>query len=475
MSPLLERDLTGLIAQIRSPLRPLGKQRDISVRDFLAQAVWLSQRLPEGQYALNLCGNRYLFLLAFCAVIIRRHTSLLPPNKNIATQKALAARYSGTYIIYDLGAKLGDSGKGLDIDPSLPALNLAELNLAASARELSGAVPDIPCPQIHDDHLCAISFTSGSTGESSPNFKYWRTLRESSRINTRYMVPGELSAAALLATVPGQHMWGLETSILNVLFANLCISDAQPLFPKDIQNTLASLPEPRVLVSTPVHLRALIASGLGFQPVARVLCATAPLAPSLAKEVEALFQGELCEIYGCSEAGSMAFRYPSRQQAWQLFEGFSFVASAAGTEVHAEHLPEVVVLQDVVNTLENRQFELCGRQADMVEIAGKRGSLQEINQTLLAINGVVDGVVFIPEHDARRVPRLVAMVVTRGELSAAQVAQAFRYKLDEAFVPRPIYLVNALPREESGKLSKKRLDALWRNLARSAAELESDA
>lgn len=477
MSPLLERDLEGVIACIRSPLRPLGDRRNILVKDFIAQVNFLSQQLPPGQYALNLCANRYLFLLAFCAVILRRQVNLLPPNKNLATQKQLAERYPGTYIIHDLGAKLGESARELQVAENLNAINLAEYDLQqfehSACPMVDGVMADSPMvdntlvnnPMVNSEQLCAISFTSGSTGESAANLKYWRTLRDSSRINVRYMLSAALSPASLLATVPGQHMWGLETSILNVLFSNLCVSDSRPLFPKDVQANLAAMFAPRVMVSTPVHLRALLASGLEFPQVERVLCATAPLEQQLAQQVETVFRGELCEIYGCSEAGSMAFRRTSREQAWRLFDGFEFkVGAHKFGEIHAQHLPQVVPLQDVVEILAGNQFLLRGRQADMVEIAGKRGSLQEINQALLALPGVADGVVFLPTEDTRRVPRLVALVVAPPNFDKQHAAAQLRHKLDGAFVPRPIYRVAELPREESGKLSKKRIEALWRSL-----------
>jgi acyl-coenzyme A synthetase/AMP-(fatty) acid ligase len=66
-----------------------------------------------------------------------------------------------------------------------------------------------------------------------------------------------------------------------------------------------------------------------------------------------------------------------------------------------------------------------------------------------------------------RVTRLAAMVVAP-TLDAAQIAHALRERIDPAFLPRPLLLVDALPRNQTGKLPQHELHAL-------AARLESAA
>jgi acyl-coenzyme A synthetase/AMP-(fatty) acid ligase len=127
-----------------------------------------------------------------------------------------------------------------------------------------------------------------------------------------------------------------------------------------------------------------------------------------------------------------------------------------GTLASANHLPESVQLQDIVEMFDDRHFQLRGRDSDMIEIAGKRGSLQEVNRILLATPGVRDGVVFYPQQE-RSVGRLAAIVVLADGTRKEDVIANFRAHLDAAFVPRPVYVVDALPREENGKLSNKRV------------------
>ena len=58
---------------------------------------------------------------------------------------------------------------------------------------------------------------------------------------------------------------------------------------------------------------------------------------------------------------------------------------------------------------------LRGRNADMLEIAGKRASLGDLTRKLLAVPGVEDGVVFqLDDADAMGVRRIAALAVAPG-------------------------------------------------------------
>src|SRR4029453_9046380 len=91
---------------------------------------------------------------------------------------------------------------------------------------------------------------------------------------------------AILGTVPPQHMYGFESTVLIALQNGLPFSNARPLSPADICDELLLLPRPRVLVTTPFHLRALLAAGVEIPALDLIVSATAPLPPALAREAE---------------------------------------------------------------------------------------------------------------------------------------------------------------------------------------------
>jgi acyl-coenzyme A synthetase/AMP-(fatty) acid ligase len=280
--PLLERRGDDCFARVSTLLPVLGLQpAAVRVNEFIGQVKRLAARLPEAGYTINLCDNRYLFTLGFCAALVRGQTNLLPQNRAPATQTLLREQYPDSYVLHD----------GLDnLIAPCPAFNLNQIDLRGE--------PECDVPQIPASQLAAIAFTSGSTGQPKGNLKPWHTFVTSSRMNAQEMLGSDYrdTLRFALATVPAQHMWGLETSLLLPLFARLCISDLRPLFPLDVANALQQLPAPRLLISTPVHLRALVSSGVDMPEAAQLLCATAPLSTELAQATEYCFGGDLVEV-----------------------------------------------------------------------------------------------------------------------------------------------------------------------------------
>ena len=114
----------------------------------------------------------------------------------------------------------------------------------------------------------------------------------------------------------------------------------------------------------------------------------------------------------------------------------------------------------MIEVLAPDRFLLHGRVSDMVNVAGKRSSLDFLNAQLLAVEGVSDGVFYMPDDDTPGgVTRLAAFVVAPG-LSREQLLARLRQRIDAAFLPRPLVLLERLPRAPSGKLPREALRAL---------------
>ena len=274
------------------------------------------------------------------------------------------------------------------------------------------------------------------------------------------MLPAAGTAHAV-ATVPPQHMYGMEMSVLLPLVGGVAVHAAKPFFPVDIAAALAASPLPPLLVTTPVHLRALVASGVALPPLAGIVASTAPLPVELAQAAEAAFGCEVRELFGSTETCILARRRTASEDAWTLLPGVELHPQPDGTLVHAAHLDAPVALADIVELLPGGRFRLCGRQADMLEIAGKRASLADLGHRLLAIPGVRDAALLQLDPDASGVRRLAALVVAPG-LDEAAVRAALRQAVDPVFLPRPLRLVPALPRNETGKLPRRALLELLR-------------
>ena len=167
-------------------------------------------------------------------------------------------------------------------------------------------------------------------------------------------------------------------------------------------------------------------------------------------------------MFGSTETCVIARRRTARETAWTPLPGVALQARPDGALVSAAHLPLPVALADLVEVEEDGRFHLRGRQADLLEIAGKRVSLGDLTRRLLAIAGVEDGVVLQhDEDDALGVARIAALVVSP-TLDEAAILARLRESIDPVFLPRPLKRVPALPRSETGKLPRAELLRLLR-------------
>lgn len=417
--------------------------KNITQQQFLHDLTKVTAQLPDTGFALNLCEDRYYFLLAFCAVLIKGAVNLLPSNRQPTTLIELAQDYPNCYCLFD-------NEQPCD----LPNYNLSVF-MQYDALQNEVRLPSIPAQQI-----AAIAFTSGSTGKPKPNAKAWGTLAATARMLGQTLMP---EPVAIVATVPSQHMYGLETTLMMALQAGAIMHSAKPFFPADVQKVLSEIKTPAILVSAPVHLRAVVQSELTMPPLAGIISATAPLDVEIAQKSEALFNAQLWEIFGCTEAGSMATRRSTVTDAWQLLDGFVLTETDEGIVANAPHLSETAPLQDQLEFNAKGEFLLRGRNADMINVAGKRASLANLTLQLLRIDGVNDGVIFLPIQQQHAECRPVALVVSN--LPEKQILSALAQYVDAAFLPRPMRKVDALPRSETGKLTAAALQTLWSQLS----------
>jgi acyl-coenzyme A synthetase/AMP-(fatty) acid ligase len=191
------------------------------------------------------------------------------------------------------------------------------------------------------------------------------------------------------------------------------------------------------------------------------MSATAPLTQELAREVESKYASPLLEIYGSTETGQMAIRRSAQTEAWRLWPGVTL--RAAGDQMFAQggHIEQVTALCDVIELKGQNEFVLHGRTADLVNVAGKRSSFGYLNAQLNAIPGVIDGAFFLSDSPSGSsgVARLGAAVVAPG-MSLAQLTEQLRQRIDPIFLPRPLLLVDRLPRNATGKLPQQALREL---------------
>jgi acyl-coenzyme A synthetase/AMP-(fatty) acid ligase len=426
--PIMRHEAAGIVA------RRGGQALDAA--QFLRDAASLAARLPARRYIVNLCADRYRFMVGFAAALYRGQVSLMPSSNVPEVLRALAADYPDLYALTDT------------ISAPLPGFLYPE--------DLGGAAAPAVFPALPPGLPAVIQFTSGSTGQPKKVPKSWSALVHSARGAGERLNAAALRGATIVGTVAHQHSYGLESVILLALQHGFAVEAATPLYPADIRAILERTPRPRILVTTPVHLRALVAEPEGMPPVDLILSATAPLPDALAAAAEACFGAPLVEIYGCTEAGQVASRQPARETGWHCLDGVRLHQDDTGSWASGPAVEGTAPLQDVIELTGPGRFRLGARAAELVNIAGKRASLAHLNQQLLAVAGVQDGVFVMDDAQPGPVPRLAALAVAPG-LTPEAILHTLRARIDPAFLPRPLVLVEALPRNALGKLPRAEL------------------
>jgi len=470
----------------------------VAVHEFLADVARVAAALPAGGHVFNVCSDRYRFAVSLCATLVAGKVSLLPSTHTPEMVRQLASFAPDAFCLHDAA----------DCAVDLPRFRFPEPAPSGATRNA-----DCQVPRIDASRVMAYVFTSGSVGMPVPHRKTWGFLVRSVRAAAERLgltgaghdgSGGSGGTHTLVGTVPAQHMYGFESTVLLALIGGLAFSNRQPFYPADVRAELAAVPQPRVLVTTPVHLRAMLASDQALPGASLVLSATAPLAQTLARDAEARLDAPLIEIYGSTETGQIASRRTAQTDAWHLLPDVRLAPrdDEDGPSMWASggHVEEPVPMGDALELLDDAHFLLHGRKADLVNIAGKRTSLGYLNHQLNAIPGVEDGVFYMPDEAVAKarqadggtagtadrkadgkasreaghepVVRLAALVVAP-QLTAAGLLRALRERIDPAFLPRPLRFVESLPRNATGKLTHDVLAALVAQRPREAAQAPS--
>lgn len=416
--------------------------RPVKYSDYLSDIFHIANLLPDNEYIFNLCEDRYLFLVTFAAIIVNGQTNLLPPNKKSSEIADIAKDFVDCCYVaetfYD----------DLELDKAI--IGLPQQHGAESFPQV---------PMIDKQHLAVVIFTSGSTGKATKNLKTWYELVEGIRNFQINMGIDSGHDYSVVATVPPQHMYGLETSILLPLLGAVSVCSNKPFYPEDVLESLQELPRPVILVTTPLQLKACAYSGLDWPEIEFVLCSTAPLSTELAIKSEQAMRTRVMEIYGSTETGAIASRRTSVEQAWSLFRNYRI--DPRRNVFSAKHMSEPVELNDHVLMLGENKFKLMGRKSDLIKIAGKRGSIGDLNNKLKSIDGVEDGVFFYPNDSNAVTSRLVALVVAPG-MSIKAISDKLSELVDPVFLPRPLVKVDGLPYTEVTKLRRSDLFELYK-------------
>jgi 4-coumarate--CoA ligase (photoactive yellow protein activation family) len=438
-----------VVAHGPAGLVALGDAGPRTAAELSADAARVAARLaglPPGEVVL-VCADRYLFSAALLGVWAAGHVLRLPPNGQPETVRAAAAAPGVRALLHDREA----GGEGTSI---------AEL-LRDPAPAAAPALPPL------ERHLVTIT-TSGSTGAHQAWPKTGAQL-----VGEAALLAGLFGAdgtARILATVPPHHIYGLLWGVLLPLRAGAAMVRDGPLHAEAVVAQLERHGATH-LVAVPAHLAALAAADR-LPPLRGVASSGAPLPAATARALRERHGWIVTEAYGSTETGGVGTR------SWpeELWTPFPDAAVSAGEDgrllVDSPRLdpgaPRPYPCGDRVELRPGGRFALLGRLDGVVKVAGKRVSLQEVEQRLAALPGVKDAAALSQASPGVRGEEIWVAVAAEG-WTAERLREALAAWLDPVTLPRRIRVLEALPREATGKLPRERLRALFDPPAAGAA------
>jgi len=174
----------------------------ITTEAFERAVSGLAARLPRKSHVVNLCEDRYAFTVAFAAALMAGQTTLLPPSRAPEAVRDSCEGFDAHTLTDE--EVLGHSGSRMNFS-------------------------------VDNEHLAAIVFTSGSTGKPVPHAKTWGSLVAGAKA----LADRLKAAGTIVGTVPPQHMFGLEATVMLPWQNGLALHAGRPLLPADLGAALA--------------------------------------------------------------------------------------------------------------------------------------------------------------------------------------------------------------------------------------------
>jgi long-chain acyl-CoA synthetase len=211
------------------------------------------------------------------------------------------------------------------------------------------------------------------------------------------------------------------------------------------------------------------------------ISAGAPLAIAVARQFWQKFKLSIHSFYGASECGGICYdRNATNENEGFVGQPMNCVdiemvdpeASASQIRVRSSavgdgYFPEsdqaklgggLFVPDDLLNKTANG-LRIVGRTSDMINVAGKKVNPAEVEAQLLRFSGVRQAIVFgsPAAAGALRNEEVAACVVAAPGISEAELLEFCRRGLSTWQAPKRVFIVDAVPVNERGKISRREL------------------
>lgn len=320
-------------------------------------------------------------------------------------------------------------------------------------------------------------FTSGSSGQPQAiEKKLYQLAEEVSRLEAMW---GGLAADCLtMGTVSHHHIYGLLFRVLWPLAAGRCFAAEMTEYLEALNNPSAT-GSGFLLISSPSHLSR-IPEQTDWTPfrqhVSAIFSSGAPLPREASVNARKLLGSAPIEVLGSSETGGIAWRQQAadREVAWQAVDGIEAARDDASgcLKIRSPYLPDTdnwYLTSDRIELLGEGQFSLQGRADRIAKVEGKRVSLSEMEQRLLAHPWVDAARVLVLEGKRTEMAAVVVLaeegathLANEGRRSVnSQLKSHLLQQFERPVLPRRWRYPAELPLDSQGKVTQYNLAALF--------------
>jgi acyl-CoA synthetase (AMP-forming)/AMP-acid ligase II len=286
--------------------------------------------------------------------------------------------------------------------------------------------------------------------------------------------------------IPISHSYGFSNLLTPLIARGVPLVVSQDRTPRAVLADIAKT-DATVFPGMPLFYQAFCETeNIPPLPKLRVcISAGAPLPIATAKKFRDKFALPIHSFYGASECGGICYDRAAKNE----IEGFvgspmkdvdlemidpgaemsqvrvrsAAVGDGYFPDVDEEKLGNGVFVPDDLLARHGSGFKIVGRVSDMINVAGRKVNPAEIEERLLHFPGVRQAVAFgRPAGAGLRNEEVAACVVGKVDLSRKELLEFCRRELSAWQVPKRIFIVDSIPTNERGKISRRELARRFR-------------
>ena len=444
------------------------------------------RRAKEGPAILNTCGE---ILRKFADV--EERACEFESNLEMFTPGSVIAVQIGNHEDWP-SILLACLRRHLVVLPLEQSMNDQQRDVALEVCKASAVVSAVPgnSPKIArlrtadgtvdwDQQPSLLKLTSGTTAAPRAiRFRSHQVLADCIQIcDTMGITDVDLN----FGVIPISHSYG---------FSNLLT----PLIARGVPMVVSRDRTPRAILSDLAHSNATVFPGMPvfyqafcemeYVPVLPKLrlciSAGAPLPRAVSKKFREKFNLTIHSFYGASECGGICYDRETANEGegfvGQRMKGVGVellnpTAPASPIQVRSaavgdgyfpepdeEKLGGGIFVPDDLLARDEAGFKIVGRISDVINVAGKKVNPAEVEAHLLRFSGVRQAVVFgLTAGAGLRNEEVAACVVVSPQVSESDLLRFCRAALSAWQVPKRIFVVDAIPMNERGKISRRDL------------------